>query len=103
MDGKPTFVSSVRELDMPKAKIPVVETVADSKIKDVVIIESLIEAHLTYTGRESGQLYVWKKSGDTVSVLEVDAPELLAKRLGGSLCCGNHPEGNKIFQIVGGG
>jgi hypothetical protein len=64
-------------------------------------IQSLIDAHLLYTGLVTGKLYEWKKSGDTTPVLEEDVPELLAKRLGGKHCCGSQ-DGNKIFQVAGG-
>lgn len=95
---------------MPKNKPPytgeptVVKTVSDSRINnDEILIESLIEAHLTYTGRSSGKQYEWKKAGTSVLVSAEDVPELLEKRLGGNTCCGSDPTGNKIFQIVGGG
>jgi len=85
-------------------KQAVVQTAPTDKINsDEVLIESLIEAHLTYTGRESGKQYEWKKAGDSAKVLLEDVPELLEKRLGGNTCCGSDPTGNKIFQIVGGG
>lgn len=87
----------------PIIKPPVVETVSDSKINSEILIESLIEAQLTYSGRVSGKQYVWKKAGDVIAVLPEDVPELLEKRLGGSICCGDHSTGNKIFQIVSGG
>jgi hypothetical protein len=86
-----------------KMKKPtVVQTVSDSKINTEIVIQSLIEAHLTYTGRSSGKQYEWLKAGDTVAVLEEDTPELLEKRLGGNPCCGN-PVGNKIFDIYNSG
>jgi len=84
------------EGESPKV-FEVVKTETTDKIK-YVIIQSLIEAHLTYTGRESGKQYEWLKAGNTVSVQEEDVPELLEKRLGGNPCCGN-PVGNKIFEI----
>jgi len=64
-------------------------------------IQSLIEAHLYYTGQATGQLYEWKRSGDTVLVREEDVPELLKKRLGMKQCCGDQ-NGNRIFQLAGG-
>lgn len=105
MDGNRLCMSSVKELNMPKKpymgiEVPVVQTVSDSKINSEILIESLIEAHLTYTGRVSGKQYEWKKAGDSVAVLAEDVPELLEKRLGGKPCCGNDPTGNKIFQTV---
>ncbi len=80
-------------------KQAVVETKPADKIK-YVIIQSMIDAHLTYTGRESGKSYEWLRSGDAAQVLEEDVPELLSKRLGGNTCCGSDPSGNKIFQLI---
>lgn len=74
------------------------ETVPPVTINAEVLVQSLIEAHLTYTGRVSGKQYEWLKAGNTVLVLEEDVPELISKRLGGNPCCGN-PVGNKIFEV----
>lgn len=112
MDGFPVSTSSVKEPDMPKKpysgepiieKPPVVEIVSDSRINSETFVVSLIEAHLTYSGKSSGRQYEWKKAGDVTRVLNEDVPELLEKRLGGTPCCGNNPTGNLIFQIVSGG
>lgn len=86
------------EGEKPKV-FTVVETVPTVTINKEILVQSLIEAHLTYTGRSSGKQYEWQNAGNTVSVLEEDIPELLEKRLGGNPCCGN-PVGNKIFQIA---
>ena len=61
-------------------------------------VESLIDAHLFYTGQVTGQLYEWVRAGSIVGVDEQDVPELLAKRLGAKLCCGGND--NRIFQVV---
>jgi len=83
-------------------KTAVDETVPTVTIKsDEILIESLIDAHLTYKGQISGKPYEWRKGGDTVFVLSEDVPALLEKHLGGKVCCGN-PVGNKIFQVSGG-
>lgn len=92
MPKKPLYEGKITE------KTHIVENVLTDRIK-YVLIQSLIEAHLAYAGRVSGKQYEWMKSGDTVSVLEEDVPELLEKRLGGNSCCGT-PVGNKIFQLV---
>ena len=82
----------------PIIKRIVEETALTVTINQEVLVQSLLEAHLTYTGRSSGKQYEWLKAGDTVSVLVDDSEELLSKRLGGNPCCGN-PMGNKIFEI----
>ena len=81
-----------------KKKAIVEETVPTVTINQEVLVQSLLEAHLFYTGKVSGRQYEWLKAGDTVSVLVGDSEELLSKRLGGNPCCGN-PVGNKIFEI----
>lgn len=63
-------------------------------------IQSLIDAHMTYTGKVSGHLYEWFKAGDVVSVWEGDVPDLLSKRLGTSACCGESRDGNHVFQVI---
>lgn len=64
----------------------------------LVKVQSLIDAHVTYTGRESGEQYTWNAAGAIVEVDEQDVPELLAKRRGKKPCCGSeHP---KIFELA---
>ena len=63
-----------------------------------VKVQSLIDAHLYYTGQVSGQLYEWNKAGAIVEVDEKDVPELLQKRLGKKTCCGSGD--NKVFQLA---
>lgn len=105
MPTSPPFSKMKKEYKGERpAKTDVVEMESAVTIKsNEILVESLIEAQLTYTGRESGKQYVWKKAGDKQLVLSEDVPELIAKRLGGTTCCGNDPKGNKIFQIVSGG
>lgn len=64
----------------------------------LVNVQSLIDARITYSGRESGEQYVWEKAGAIVSVDERDVPELLAKRRGKKPCCGQ--EQAEIFQLA---
>ena len=64
-----------------------------------VRIQSLLDSCLLYSGRESGKQYTWAKAGSVVDVDERDVPELLAKRIGASSCCGGNPQGSKIFEI----
>lgn len=60
-------------------------------------VQSLIDAHLIYDGRVSGQRYEWVRAGAIVDVDERDVPELLAKR-GMKSCCGQEP--NRYFQLA---
>jgi hypothetical protein len=78
---------------------PVV-SVAKQSYNSTVKVQSLFPAHITYEGAISGQLYVWAKAGDIVSVQEQDVADLLSKRIGAGSCCNGSREGNVIFQIV---
>ena len=92
MPKKPPYTEENR-------KQAVVETVPTvTIISNEILVESLIDAHLLYTGQVSGRQYEWLKGGDTASVSSEDVPELLEKYLGGNPCCGN-PVGNRIFQL----
>mgnify|MGYP001606121408 CR=1 FL=1 len=75
----------------------VVETTADSKINNEVKIQSLIDAHIIYSGQVSGRQYEWQKSGSIVNVDEQDVSDLLSKH-GKKSCCGREP--NKFFQLA---
>lgn len=77
-----------------------VEQIQPKVIIKEVIVQSMIDSRLEYRGLETGRLYYWNKAGDTVSVDELDAPDLLKRRLGKKQCCGD--SGNYIFQLVGG-
>ncbi len=76
----------------------VVENSTPVTINKTQKIESLLDAHLEYTGQVTGKSYAWHKAGDIQLVDEADAHELLAKRLGQKMCCGDGD--NRIFQIV---
>lgn len=63
-------------------------------------LQSVFPAHLEITGRASGKLYVWLKSGDVTDVDIEDVDELLQKRVGNSTCCGGSQQGNRLFQVI---
>lgn len=96
MPGKLPSKSTPKESDVQTV---VEETTSEVTIK-LIKVQSLVEAHLIYNGRETGQRYEWSKAGVIVEVNELDVPELLAKRLGGQTCCGSKG-GNVIFEAVG--
>jgi hypothetical protein len=81
------------------SKRVVEEPVAESTI-NYIKVQSQIDGRFLYTGRISGKQYEWPSGGAIVEVDELDVPELLSKRLGGTLCCGSSG-GNKIFDVVG--
>jgi hypothetical protein len=78
-------------------KAVVVEIQADSKIK-IGLVQSLLDATISYSGRESGKQYTWNGAGAIVEVNEEDIPELLAKRRGKKPCCG--AQESPIFQLL---
>lgn len=84
-----------------RPKPPVEESQPEITINKSQIVQSLIDAHLIYTGRETDKQYEWPRGGSKVSVDERDVPELLSKRLGGTTCCGGSRDGNRIFEVVG--
>ena len=63
-------------------------------------LQSLISAHLKYTGLVTSVKYEWSSAGAIVAVDEADVADLMSKRVGSSGCCGNNPDGNFVFQIV---
>lgn len=81
-----------------RLKQAVVETAPDSTINTIIKIQSLIDAHIYFTGRVSGKQYEWNKAGAIVEVDERDVPDLLTKRLGKKTCCGGGT--NQIFQLA---
>ena len=77
----------------------IAQTKPKSIIKEVVLVQSLIEAHISLIGKVSNRQYTWAKSGDIVSVDKQDADNFLKMRLGKRQCCGD--SGNYIFQVGG--
>jgi hypothetical protein len=69
-----------------------------------VLLQSVFDARLEYTGQTSGKQYTWNKAGDIREVDASDSEILLAKRIGGNGCCGSSRGGNMVFvQIFTGG
>jgi hypothetical protein len=95
------------EYDKEAISLGMIDVDSESKIAynqstnpATVAIQSVLGARLEYTGQVSGKQYVWNKAGDIVLVDAEDSEILLAKRIGGRLCCGNSQDINKIFQIA---
>lgn len=82
----------------PDLEVPVVKVQDEPYNYSVVQIESMIDAHLVYTGQVSGKQYEWTKAGSIQLVDERDAPALLSKRIGERSCCGEGLQGNLVFQ-----
>jgi hypothetical protein len=80
------------------SKSVVVEITPEVTINTKVKVQSLVDAHVYYTGQISGELYEWVKAGAIVEVDERDVPELLAKRPGKKPCCGG--ERKNIFELT---
>jgi hypothetical protein len=86
---------NIRSGNLKKAVVE--ETAPPDKISKVNI-QSLIDGHIYYTGRASGELYEWSVAGAIVAVDERDVPDLLTRRLGKKMCCGSGT--NLIFQLA---
>lgn len=71
-----------------------------SDYNSTVLVQSLFPAHLKYVGAVSGKAYEWLKAGDVVSVDGADVADLLSKRIGAKGCCGDNPDGNKVFALL---
>jgi hypothetical protein len=82
-----------------EVKVDSVSTVLYNK-KVSVKLRSLYDARLEYTGQTSGKQYQWNKAGSIVEVDAEDSEILLAKRIGGKLCCGNSRDVNKLFELI---
>lgn len=87
---------------VPKTQVKVdsESNVLYNKSNVSVKIRSLYDARLEYTGQVSGKQYLWNKAGSVVEVDAEDSEILLAKRIGGRLCCGNSQDMNRIFELV---
>ena len=91
-------MGNYRKSVLPRDIKATVEEIAPESKINTVRVQSLIDAHLYYTGQVSGELYEWRMAGTVVEVDERDVPELLSKRLGKKMCCGNGT--NLIFQLA---
>lgn len=70
---------------------------------ETVLIQSVFDARLEYTGQITGKQYVWNKAGSVQEVDALDSEILLAKRIGSTGCCGSSQGGNVIFELYPGG
>ncbi len=61
-----------------------------------VKLQSLLDAHIHYTGQVTGKSYEWVRAGSVVVVDAKDAPALLQKRIKTQSCC--NQSDNAIFQ-----
>lgn len=82
-------------------KVPVADTQNTQYNSRTIQLRSVYDAHLKITGPVTGEIYEWVRAGSVVSVNELDAPEMLTKRIGGRSCCGgSNQEGNALFELV---
>lgn len=88
-------IDKIKELEVDSES-----NVLYNKSKVSVKIRSLYDARLEYTGQVSGKQYLWNKAGSVVEVDVEDSEILLAKHIGGRLCCGNSQDMNRIFELV---
>ena len=85
-----------------------VDTVSDyteevsEVVQEMVLLQSKFPATIGLIGQVTGKRYSWKNAGSIVEVDSLDAPALLAKRVGRTGCCGGVNSGNYLFEKVGG-
>lgn len=84
-------------------KVIVEKVDVESFPEEVILIPvvSVYPSIIKYSGRETGQPYVWNGAGDIQNVNEKDVPYLLEKRIGNRGCCGSaNTNGNKVFELL---
>lgn len=88
------------EIQDKQVKKVVKEVLASSKplLYNTIKLVNLISACVKLDGPVTGNKYVWSKAGAIVAVDEKDATELLKKKLGEKICCGNSGA-NMLFSI----
>lgn len=91
-----TPVSSESEVQVDSVS----NTLYNSSNSVGVKLRSLYDARLEYTGLVTGKQYTWNKAGSIVEVSAEDSEILLAKRIGGKLCCGNSRDTNRLFELI---
>lgn len=64
-----------------------------------VVVVSKFPATLKLVGAVSGKQYEWKNAGARVVVDARDVPNLLTKRVGNSVCCGN-TQSTTLFEVI---
>ncbi|HET8685828.1 MAG TPA: hypothetical protein VFM18_04095 [Methanosarcina sp.] len=65
---------------------------------ETVKLQLLLDAHVLYTGSETGKQYEWARAGSVVAVDALDAPVLLEKRIKSQSCC--NTSDNAVFQKI---
>jgi hypothetical protein len=76
----------------------VVEQPSIKPYNSVVKLQSLLDAHIYYTGLVTGEQYEWAKAGSIQAVDALDAPALLEKRIKTQSCCREND--TAVFQKV---
>jgi len=71
---------------------------APSLYNSSVKLQSMRDAHVLYTGQETGKSYEWIRAGSIQVVDALDAPILLGKRIKTQSCCS--VSDMPIFQTV---
>lgn len=73
-------------------KTPTPDTITNVKL------QSMLDAHIHYTGQVTGKSYEWVRAGSVVAVDSRDVPALLQKRIKTQSCC--NQSDNAIFQSI---
>jgi len=75
-----------------------VEQPAPKTYNSSVKLQSMVDARLLYDGRVSGKHYEWQRAGSVQVVDDLDAPDLLSKRIKTQSCCSGSDVA--VFQQV---
>lgn len=75
-----------------------VEQPAPKTYNSSVKLQSMVDARLLYDGRTSGKHYEWQRAGSVQVVDDLDAPDLLSKRIKTQSCCSGSDVA--VFQQV---
>jgi hypothetical protein len=84
--------------DSVSTKIVVEEPAPKVYNSTSVKLQSMRDAHVLYTGQETGKSYEWIRAGSIQVVDALDAPILLGKRIKTQSCCSGSDM--PIFQTV---
>ena len=76
----------------------VVEQPATKPYNSTVKLQSLLDAHILYTGKVTSRQYEWAKAGSIQEVDSLDAQELLDKRIQTQSCC--RESDTAVFQQI---
>jgi len=98
--AKSRRVTIPSELENEPLEIDTVSTYTEEEPIRRVKVQSRFPARIKCVGQVTGEQYIWAQSGDVVEADERDVPNLLARTIGKSACCGAVKGGNHVFTLI---